>query len=345
MFDFFKKKKEYISCKHLEYGINFDYDGLVYCGIYSHSDKNFLSLVPLSSDIKKDVKKLLAIKKKERQIFRSGKITERCKDCFLLEKKEWDNTNKIKTMDITANRACNSNCIYCETHKNKEYCNSLPDIPIYNVIEYLIKKNKIDKNLEVHWGGGEPTLLKEFPQLVDLFLEKLEPTLRIYSSGIKYSEHIEKAIKLRRCILIISIDSGNKELYKRIKNVDKFDTVVENVRKYCKAQEETKEQKYVILKYILIPEVNDTEEYIYEFLKTAKDINCLEVRCDLEQNWYKTNKNNIELVKKLFTIMKYFDTQAKKMGLVHFFNIVPFRLIEMYTKDYETTEINEKHIK
>ena len=116
--------------------------------------------------------------------------------------------------------------------------------------------------MEVHWGGGEPTLLKEFPQIMDLFLDKLEPMLRIYSSGIKYSSHIEKAIKLGCCTLIISLDSGNPDLYKKIKNVDEFNTVVNNIAIYCKAQDELPERKYVILKYILIPGVNDTEEYI-----------------------------------------------------------------------------------
>lgn len=346
MFDFFKKNKEYVSCKHLEYGIHFECKGLFYCGFYSHSNRNYIPVVKLSDDLNKNIKQLIKIREKDKKSFKSGKIIDRCKDCFMLEKKVWEKSSKIKTMDISTNRTCNSNCIYCTTHANKEYFNSVPDLPIYHILQGLVSKNIIDKNLEVHWGGGEPTLLKEFPQIVDLFLDNLEPMLRIYSSGIKYSSHIEKAIKMGRCTLIISLDSGNPDLYKKIKNVDKFSTVVNNVARYCKAQDELPERKYVILKYILIPGVNDTEEYIYEFLSVAKQINCQEVRCDLEQEWYKRNKNNFDLVSPLFYIMKYFDLQAKKMGLVHFFNVVPFRLIEMYTeKVYESIQIDENLIK
>lgn len=342
---FLFKPKEYVSCEQLEHGIHFDYTGLYYCGIYSHSNGNNTPVAKLSNDLNKCTKELLRVRKRDVKMLRSGKMINRCKDYFLLEKKVWEKSDKIKKMDISANRRCNSNCIYCTSHKNKEYLNSLPDIPIYNFLEHLIKKNKIDKNIEIHWGGGEPTLLEEFENIVDLFLNKTNSTFRIYSSGIKYSEHIAKAISLKRCTIIISIDSGNSELYKKIKNVDKFDTVVNNITKYCEVQEKIKDTSHVILKYIIIPGINDDYKHIYDFLKVAKNTNCVEVRCDLEQEWYKRNKDNIDKIMPLFKIMKYMDIQAKRMDLVHFFNIVPYRLIEMYTKEYETTTIEKENIK
>ncbi len=39
--------------------------------------------------------------------------------------------------------------------------------------------------------------------------------------------------------------------------------------------------------------------------------------------------------------MKYMDMQAKAINLVHFFNIVPYRLIEMYPKEYEAVKIEK----
>ena len=346
MFDFFKKNKEYVSCEDFQGGIHFDYSGLFYCATYSHSHENNKCITPIVGDLNKNYKMLIETKKQDKKSFEKVIVIPRCKDCFQLKKKQWKKNQKINRVAISANKKCNSNCIYCTTHCNKAYLNTLPDIPIYNFIKKLIDDKHIDDDCVIQFGGGEPTLHFEFEKIVDLFLEKLEPMLRIYSSGIKFSSHIEKAIKLGRCTLIISLDSGNPNLYKKIKNVDEFSTVVNNVAKYCKAQDELPERKYVILKYILIPGVNDKEEYIYEFLSVAKQINCQEVRCDLEQEWYKRNKNNFDLVSPLFYIMKYFDLQAKKMGLVHFFNVVPFRLIEMYTeKVYESIQIDENLIK
>lgn len=345
MFNFFKKNKEYVCCEDFQGGIHFDYSGLFYCATYSHSHENNKCITPILGDLNKNYKMLIKTKKQDKKSFEKGVVIPRCRDCFQLERKQWEKNQKINRIAISANKRCNSNCVYCTSHRNKEYLNTLPDIPIYDFIKKLVDDKQVGDDCIIQFGGGEPTLHFEFDKIMELFLSHKNYEIRIYSSGIKYSSHIEKAIKLGRCTLIISLDSGNPDLYKKIKNVDEFSTVVNNVAKYCKAQDELPERKYVILKYILIPGVNDTEEYIYEFLTVAKNINCQEVRCDLEQEWYKRNKNDIDKVKSLFFKMKYMEIQALKIGLVFYFNQVPYRLVEMYTTDYNATVVEEKNIK
>lgn len=91
---FLFKPKEYVSCEQLEHGIHFDYTGLYYCGIYSHSNGNNTPVAKLSNDLNKCTKELLRVRKRDVKMLRSGKMINRCKDCFLLEKKFGKNLTK-----------------------------------------------------------------------------------------------------------------------------------------------------------------------------------------------------------------------------------------------------------
>lgn len=337
---FFFKPKEYICCEKLKNGLHIDYPGLYYCCCFSSSNKNYIPVVKLSDDIKSAAKQFEQIRKKDLKLIRNGIIPERCKGCSYLKSDFWDpKDDKIKFLSFTANKKCNSDCIYCTTHRNKKYCNSLPDIKIYDYLKSLITKNKIDKNCEIHIGGGELALLEEFPQIMDLFLENLTSKMKIYSSAIKYSPEIEKALRLKRCLLCVSLDCGNPELYKKIKNVDEYNSVVNNLEKYCSLVEDFERIYYVELKYIIIPDVNDKEEYILEFLQVAKKISCYAVRCEIDWNWVKQNKNNLPKIKNLFKIMKYMELKSKEMGLSFCFLLEPKLLIERYNEEYNSTVV------
>lgn len=328
------KNKEYISCCELEYGIHFEMEGLYHCATYFHSNKNYAPVTPLTGNLNTDFKNFLKQKSKDKKSHRTGKIISRCENCFQLEKKRWDNSKLIKRIAISANKRCNSNCIYCSTHAQKEYYNSLSDIPIYDFIKKLFDNKLISPDCEVQIGGGEPVLHFEFEKIINLFIDLLSSRIAVYTSGIEYSKGIERAIGLNRANIVISIDSGNRNLYKKIKNVDKFETVTTNLKKYCDAQEGTTENHQTAMKYVLIPYVNSSEENIKEFLDLAINLNCHAVRFDIENNWYKTNINNINSIKYIFKLMKYFEEEAEEMKLQHFFFQAPEYLVERFKDLY-----------
>lgn len=329
------KNKEYISCDELEYGIHFEMEGLYHCATYFHSDKNYMPVTPLTGNLNKDFKNFLNQKAKDKKSHKDGKIILRCQNCFQLEKKQWDNSNKIKRIAISANRKCNSDCIYCTTHTNKEYYNSIEDVSVYDFIKKLFDNNLISKDCTVQIGGGEPVMHFEFEKLINLFIDLLSSRITVYTSGIEYSKGIERAIKLNRANIVISIDSGNRTLYKKIKNVDKFDVVSENLKKYCEAQKGTTELHQAAMKYVLIPYVNSTRENIKEFLMLAKEIGCFAVRFDIENVWYKNNCNNINSVKYIFKLMKYFEETSEAMNFQHFFFQAPDYLIKQHKELYK----------
>jgi len=336
---FLFKPKEYISCEELEYGIHFDYSGLFHCATYFHSEANNIPVAPITGNLNENFKKLIAQKKYDKSLHKAGKIIPRCKGCFQLEKKVWKKSCKISRIAISANKKCNCDCIYCTTHRNKKILNQLPDIPIYDFLIKMLKENLIENKCEIQFGGGEPTLHYEFEKIMNLFISKPEFKMRIHTSGVKYSESIAKAITLTKCHVITSLDSGNPELYRKIKNTDGFSSVIQTISEYCEAQKYSKEPTQVALKYIIIPEINDTEDFILEFLTVAKQIGCNAVRCDVENNWYKRYRNDINKLRRILYLMKFFDTKAKEMDLWQFFNDVPISLISVYKDEYDKIQI------
>ena len=64
--------------------------------------------------------------------------------------------------------------------------------------------------------------------------------------------------------LITSIDAGTRETFKKIKKNDKFDSVVENMRKY------PLDKTIFYLKYLFLPGYNDNEKDVDGFYEIAK---------------------------------------------------------------------------
>ena len=328
IFDFLFKK-EYISCERLEYGINIYHQGLAHCDMNAHL-KYPMQPVSVLKNGKYNFNDFFKKKKEVRKMHRNGKINYRCEGCYNLEKKIWDTRVKITHIDISSNMKCNSDCIYCFSHTNKKYFNQVKDIPVYEIIHKMVNKKIIDKNCEIQIGGGEPVILEEFEQIMFLLLDNNFDNINIYSSGIKYSYAIEKALKKDACKIYISPDSGESELYKRIKNTDKFNEVWNNIKRYCEAQNRNKEAVWI--KYIIIPDINDDISNINKFLQKVIESEGHAIAIDIEREWYKRNKNNKNKIEEYIHLIKYTEKfcKANNIKYIHF----PTAL--HITKDFKT---------
>ena len=121
---------------------------------------------------------------------------------------------------------------------------------------------------------------------------------------------IEKGISTGQLSVVISIDSSSRETYKKIKQVDAFNTVCKNLKKYSKAQ---KNSFNVISKYIIIPEVNDNKEEIDNWLKFNKENNIEIIVIDIENSWL-TKYRNEEPDKKIVDLIKYVMNKSREMN-------------------------------
>lgn len=168
---------------------------------------------------------------------------------------------------------CNCNCFYCNQNQDiKSESNQV-------LSNYDIHKigGEVYKDIEnIILADGEPSLLPHLNELCELVDEK-GWSVNFNTNAIIYSEKLADTLaKNKNSFMAVALDSGSRKIYKKIKRVDKFNKVIENLRRYrdkgCK----------ICMKYILIPDVNDSVEEMNAFIKIAKEIDVMSVT--LSQN-------------------------------------------------------------
>ena len=118
-------------------------------------------------------------------------------------------------------------------------------------------KEYLAHNANMLFGGGEPTILDGFEELMELLLN-YGTTYNICSNGIVFSETILKALREREGQLILGIDAGSHEIYKEMKGADCFDRVWRNTQQYSQVG-----GKKVVAKIIIRDEnVDDIANFV-----------------------------------------------------------------------------------
>ncbi len=215
-------------------------------------------------------KNLLYESKKSAQLrAKNGEVPfKACENCHSFTEEEWDDDLSIKDISISHWTACNCNCFYCYTAKDKNYFNTRKPYKLMPVLEEI--KDIIDFNGVVRFIGGDVAMLEEFEQIVDFFYDNGMRDFYVPTSGIKFLPTIEKILLGGYGHVIVSVDSGNAEMYRKIKQVDCFDKVAENILRYISAANEG--GSLFELKYILIPNLNDNVEQVRSWLDFAEKI-------------------------------------------------------------------------
>ena len=282
---------KYLSCRYIEHGLDFEHTRLETCCFTCHSGGGHITL---NSDYKGEMidwDKLFTLKRKYREEHRKGNILPNCKGCVFLEEKDWDEEDYINFLQFNYWIQCNSKCTYCYEVQNKKIFDKIKPYNTVPIINEMIEKNILRKGGEIAFGGGEPTIAPEFEDLIKLLTESGFRNMRIHSSGIKFSPAIEEAIKKGVLNVVISIDSGCEKTYKKIKTVNSFKKVVENMKKYAAANKNN--FGLMTSKYIIIPNVNDNRKEIDLWIETVKSIGGRWLAVDIEDVWYKTNRATI----------------------------------------------------
>ncbi len=282
---------KYLSCRYIEHGLDFEHTRLETCCFTCHSGGGHITLKTDYKGEMIDWEKLFEQKRKYREEHRKGNILPNCKGCVFLEEKEWDEEDYINFLQFNYWVQCNSKCSYCYEVQNKKMFDKIKPYNTVPIIKEMIDKNILRTGGEVAFGGGEPTIAPEFEDLINLLTNSGFRNMRIHSSGIKFSPAIEDAIKKGVLNVVISIDSGCEKTYKKIKSVNCFKKVVENMKKYAAANK----NNYGLMtsKYIIIPNVNDNRKEIDLWIETVKSIDGKWLAVDIEDVWYKINRATI----------------------------------------------------
>ena len=288
MFNLFKKKKKYISCDLIEHGLDFFTNSINFCCRIPPTDKGYKKLIENYSGELIDWKKFFEIKRRYRNDMKHGNIVPECRDCIYLREQEWDNEDYISFINFNNWIICNEHCIYCWLNdegkvKEKQY-------NVYPVIKDMADKGYLRKGGHITIAGGEPCVAPEFDDLIQLFIDYDLSNIRVLTNATKYSGIVERGIKEGRVNTVISVDSGTRETFIKVKRYDFYDKVWENIKRYASVQPSPDRVK---TKYILIPDINDNKEEIIKWLDKSINAGVKHVAFDVEMMWYNQNKENI----------------------------------------------------
>ncbi len=200
-----------------------------------------------------------------------------CKNCFnLREKKEGDVIlPKFKMLYVSHWLHCNCGCVYCarmvDSHgkishwkRNSEFYKLSP------LLKELYKQDLLDReNLIAFIQGGDIGVLREFDEIVKIFLKNGLKEFWIVSNNIVYQPLVKKLLDANKALFVTTLDCGSREMYKKIKRVDKFNDYIKNLKKYlhnCNYKDR------LHVKYIVVENLNDNVKEITDFINLMSDI-------------------------------------------------------------------------
>lgn len=311
----FKKdrKKRYVSCEYVQHGFNVDYSDIKMCCFNCHEGGGRQILIDNYDGSLINWKKFFKEKRKMRELNKKGIILERCKGCIFLKEREWDEEDYIDYIVFNHWTKCNCKCMYCFTEGGWDHFNTRENYNMFAVIKDMADRKLLRPGGEIGFGGGEPAILEEFEPMVDLLLDYGMDNIRVHSSGIKFSPAMARGISEGKLNVVISVDSGTEETYKKIKRVATFNKVWENVKKYADAQ--TKNKGLARTKYIIIPGVNDTTEELEKWFQLTVNSGVRWIVLDVEGGWYEHNKHNIP--KHVYELLEYGINRAKELNMIN----------------------------
>lgn len=251
------------------------------------------------------------------------KVPEECFDCIYRDKNPVL-TDKITRIDLFYWYHCNCRCFYCSYRDETkgEYSDRVKEgnSLVYNTIKELYKLDKIDKTaLEVVFGGGEIGVLKEFPKLIDLFLKNDVHNIWCETSGVRHLRVLDKVLERGKGGLTVAVCCGSREVYKKIKQRDKYNQVMSTLKKYVKATKKHKKNpnnlERVISKFIILEGFNNNKEEIDKWLTEGIKIGLRYFEISMEFCWGTKIKKGQKVEKYNYELFEYAEKRCKELGL------------------------------
>ena len=308
------EKKQYLDCPHLKHSLHFFYDeiraccsnvpGPIFYPNFEGGNVDWNYIYSLRKNYYKEID----------SFFSETSMPRECLKCFdakasLKDKKNKKFPNLVSKIYFHNHMSCNAKCSYCTyAHIENGY-----KYKVYPLVKSLIDNNLLAKDASIFMSGGEPTISPEFEQLLDLFISYLNGrNIEILTSGIKYCKSIEDAFVQDKLKMVLSLDSGTRVTYLKIKGVDCFDKVIENLKKYVLASNYAKEN--ITLKYIIVDKENDNIDEIDTFFDVVTSLEIKNVRIDIDYEKYKFTRY-IRVPDYYFDLINHFNNKAYELSL------------------------------
>ena len=159
---------------------------------------------------------------------------------------------------------CNFRCNYCNSIA-KNATSVSEKIEFHKLVDIMQAKGRINQNTISQISTGEITI---HPNRNDIYnaIRFFKYNL-IFTNALIYDKYISDILSSSRGEIYVSMDSGKRETFAKIKGVDVFNRVCDTLHRYSKESKNA-----IILKYILLPGINDNSAEIDEFFKLACEL-------------------------------------------------------------------------
>jgi len=177
---------------------------------------------------------------------------------------------RFRTVSMNQHRhLCDGRCVYCKLWQNP----SKESYAILPALESLRQQQALSENCFFSWGGGEPSLLRDFEEasrwiMVNGFQQY------IHTNALRYSSTIAEILAGGKGGVNVSLDSVNPETYKAVKGVDGFARVTENLRRYLDV---AAVRDAVHVKYVIFA-LNNQLDAIGAFFSLCRDLGVTHVQ-------------------------------------------------------------------
>ena len=221
--------------------------------------------LPISDNIKQDVDMYYEYSEKLRSELNEGKLTS-CTGCIELQPGRSDEELKITSVNLATGLPggsdCNFRCIYCNYGSFSAQKFRARDDNILEILKFLDANGDVDI---LHYEAGEIAVSPDKHEIIKLIMDKKWKG-RILSNASVYLEDLRDLLSEGRIGLNVSLDSGTAETFERVKGINCFNKVVDNLTKYSSSGGE------IQLKYIVLDGMNCENADIDGFVAIAKNI-------------------------------------------------------------------------
>lgn len=249
-----------------------------------------------------------------------------CDGCPFLTFREWGplETLDVRYLSFEYHSVCNLKCTYCS---DTYYGGKRAAYNIGDLIDSFLEHDVLDSQLNVVWGGGEPTIDKEFSPTIKKIANRLPgATQRVLTNGVKYSDTVGQLLAADKITVTTSVDAGTDEVYATVHLGDRLQKVLGTLKKYASISPER-----VTVKYIFTDENNSIEE-IRAFVKEVQDYKL--TRCNFQiSSDFKKEVISLEAAASMISL--YGLLMAARCRLVFFDDLLRQRFDDIHSHSEE----------
>ena len=174
-----------------------------------------------------------------------------------------DSFGRVHTsLRLSVTDRCNIRCFYCMPEKGAEFGpkdNILSFEEIYRLAQLLVAQGGVR---DVRITGGEPLVRQQVPRLIEMLagIEQLED-LSLTTNGILLAEHAQALHEAGLQRLNISLDTLDKEVFKKITRRDGLQKTLQGIEAAIKCGFESVKLNTLAIKGVTESEVADLVRY------------------------------------------------------------------------------------